>query len=74
MDMGLLSLGAFDQQSWGSNHLPHFLAWTEFALSDSWSLHIGSVTMDIPGSLIFGGYDSTGVIGEFGTCERASGL
>lgn len=77
MDMGFLSLGAHDAQSWDpyvGNLIPNFLASKQLTPSNSWSLHIGSAALGIPGSLILGGYDATRAIGDIGTYDTTDGF
>lgn len=77
LDMGFLSLGARAPQSWDSyvgNVFSEYLASKKSIPSNSWSLHIGSATMGIPGSLILGGYDTTRAIGEVGMYDTTDGF
>ncbi|KAF4258015.1 hypothetical protein KXV89_001553 [Aspergillus fumigatus] len=77
LDMGFLSLGAREAQRWDpyvGNVIPDYLSINGYTPSSSWSLHIGSAVMGIPGSLIFGGYDSTRVIGDIGTYDTTDGF
>ncbi|KAK9621747.1 hypothetical protein V6Z98_006456 [Aspergillus fumigatus] len=77
LDMGFLSLGAREAQRWDpyvGNVIPDYLSINGYTPSSSWSLHIGSAVMGISGSLIFGGYDSTRVIGDIGTYDTTDGF
>ena len=65
-DVGFLSLGGRDYNSEGLNGttIPSYLFKKGVTRSNTWGLHIGSVLAKIPGSLVFGGYDSGRVIGD----------
>ena len=69
-NVGLFSLGQATDQHWGQVNgtmISRWLAATQQTPSNSWGLHIGSATMEIPGSLVFGGYDEARVIGDVGS-------
>jgi len=75
-NVGLLSLGQSQNENWGSvtgRMISVYMAATGFTPSNSWGLHIGSATMNIPGSLVFGGYDQSRVIGDLGTYDAGGG-
>jgi hypothetical protein len=76
LEVGSLSLGAPDvnqtfSRSDGTRingtQLPNYLHSTGQIPSSSYGLHIGSVTMRIPGSLFVGGYDQARVMGPVST-------
>ncbi|KAI9886323.1 MAG: hypothetical protein M1823_001881 [Watsoniomyces obsoletus] len=82
LGVGFLSLGGRDiMQSFRSdnaagphyvaNLLPGWLAINGHTPSNSWGLHIGSAVpaANMSGSLVFGGYDETRVIGDVSTYD-----
>lgn len=76
LDVGFLSLGAPTVQQWGpfiGNMIPGYLASNGYTPSNSWALHIGSAAMNIPGSLVLGGYDADRVVGDIGTYYSTDG-
>ena len=75
MAVGSLSLGAWlPQQSWGQGNyqgwtIPSYLQNTSRIPSNSFGMHIGSALFGIEGSLVFGGYDQSRVLGDVGTYD-----
>ena len=76
-DLGFFSLGGPGlNQTFGTgsdqlvaNYSTGWLYQTGITSSASYGLHIGSVPFNLPGSLIFGGFDQNRVIGEVGVFE-----
>jgi hypothetical protein len=76
LDVGILSLGASNNQFFGlfiANMVPLNLSATGIIPSNTWGLHIGSVYPYIPGSLVLGGYDRARVIGTVSELESDDG-
>ncbi|OGM42766.1 hypothetical protein ABOM_008157 [Aspergillus bombycis] len=78
--MGVLSLGCSDtKQSFTGNRtiettfLPSYLYQYEDTPSYSYGMHIGSVPLGIPGSLVLGGYDQNRVLGDVSAQPYSSG-
>jgi hypothetical protein len=55
------------------NMVSQWLFANKVTSSNTWGLHYGSWNLNIPGSLVFGGYDQNRVIGEIGTYDSQSG-
>ena len=79
--VGFLSLGATDfVQRFNPNDnstlvaslIPGWLRTHESILSNSWGLHIGSVLQGQKGSLVFGGFDQSRVLGPVGTFDTTN--
>ncbi|KAH0542534.1 hypothetical protein FGG08_003039 [Glutinoglossum americanum] len=71
--LGSLSLGAPkvnqtfslpDAPPINASLIPSYLWQNEFIPSNSFGMHIGSAPLNIPGSLFFGGYDKSRVLGD----------
>ena len=80
LQVGFLALGGKDNlqtfqsttpdvPTYVANLLPGWLTMNGQTPSNSWGLHIGSVSSKIAGSLVFGGYDRSRVIGDVITSE-----
>ena len=79
--VGYLSLGATDfvQRFYPNNNstlvtnlIPGWLRQHGTTLSNSWGLHIGSVLQGQKGSLVFGGFDQSRVLGPVGTFDTTN--
>ena len=79
--VGFLSLGATDfvQRFYPNNNstlvanlIPGWLRQHDSILSNSWGLHIGSVLQSQKGSLVFGGFDQSRVLGPVGTFDTTN--
>ncbi len=73
LTVGSLSLGAWlDVQTWGQYQgltIPGYLADTNRTTSNSFGLHYGSALLGLGGSLVFGGYDQSRVLGDVGSFD-----
>lgn len=77
--IGTLALGAPDvNQTFSSNLTGQFLTSGLYLKdkipSNSFGLHIGSASMGIPGSLVFGGYDQSRVLTPIATQQAYNGI
>ena len=77
--VGTLSLGgpgtglqAFNAKATGQTIPGYAYAQNEVA-SNSWGLHYGSASLNQEGSLVFGGYDQSRVLGDVGAFDLAAG-
>ena len=77
--VGTLSLGApgtglqsFNANATGQTVPGYAYAHDEVA-SNSWGLHYGSASLNQAGSLVFGGYDQSRVLGDVGAFDLAAG-
>ena len=77
--VGTLSLGApgtglqtFNAKATGQTVPGYAYAQDEVA-SNSWGLHYGSASLNQGGSLVFGGYDQSRVLGDVGAFDLAAG-
>ncbi|KAB8264202.1 hypothetical protein BDV32DRAFT_145984 [Aspergillus pseudonomiae] len=80
VEMGVLSLGCSDmKQSFTGNRTiettftPSYLYEYGAIPSYSYGMHIGSVPLGIPGSLVLGGYDQNRVLGDVSAQPYSSG-
>jgi hypothetical protein len=76
LDVGFLSLGAQNNQVFDAfvgRMISLELSANGVSDSNTWGLHIGSVSFKIPGSLVFGGYDMACVIGDISTASSQDG-
>ena len=77
--VGTLSLGApgtGEQQfgdNWTGQTIPGFMSASGITASNSWGLHYGSVPLNQEGSLVFGGYDQSRVLGDVGAFDLGAG-
>lgn len=73
LTVGSLSLGAWlDVQTWGTYQgltIPGYLWDSNRTTSNSFGLHYGSALLGLGGSLIFGGYDQSRVLGDVGSFD-----
>ena len=77
--VGTLSLGgpgtglqAFSAKTTGQT-IPGYAHAQNKVASNSWGLHYGSASLNHGGSLVFGGYDQSRVLGDVGTFDLAVG-
>ena len=79
VQVGTLSLGAPGKgdQTFGANAtgqtVPGYTYAQGVLASNSWGLHYGSASLSQEGSLVFGGYDQTRVLGDIGAFDLAAG-
>ncbi|KAE8141232.1 aspartic peptidase domain-containing protein [Aspergillus pseudotamarii] len=80
VEMGVLSLGCSDiNQTFTGNRniettfVPSYLYEHDDIPSYSYGMHIGSVPLGIPGSLVLGGYDKSRVLGDVSTQSYSNG-
>jgi hypothetical protein len=76
LDIGFLSLGAQNNQVFDAfvgRMISLELSANGVSDSNTWGLHIGSVSFKIPGSLVFGGYDMARVIGDISIASSQDG-
>lgn len=73
LTVGSLSLGAWlDIQTWGHYQgltIPGYLADSKLTTSNSFGLHYGSTLLGLGGSLVFGGYNQSRVLGDVGSFD-----
>ena len=79
VQVGTLSLGGSGKgdQTFGANAtgqtVPGYAYAQGVLASNSWGLHYGSASLNQEGSLVFGGYDQTRVLGDVGAFDLAAG-